>query len=232
MSAASASVLPPAPAHRSSTVMPGRAVQAATIIWLPASCTSTRPSCHGALASTFVPSGSDRPCAVPATGTASGQSARRSARDVLSALARTCSGARSSRAGALFRRPGAASSGSTHAGSSEGPRPAHLARAGPGRAAIRRTGRRGPDQAGPARPSPRGRSPAPRRTCGSRDRPARARRGGPWSRHNAAARNSGRSACPPRRHRRGGSDDPVEQLDDGLEASGGSHFRPKTIRSG
>ena len=46
--AASASVLPPAPAHQSITVWPGRAPHRAAAIWLASSCTSIQPVWKGA----------------------------------------------------------------------------------------------------------------------------------------------------------------------------------------
>ena len=44
IAAASASVLPPPPAHRSTTRMSGAVPAASVTIWLPASCTSIQPS--------------------------------------------------------------------------------------------------------------------------------------------------------------------------------------------
>ena len=50
--AASASVLPPAPAHRSTSARPSRGAQASAISWLPSSWTSTRPSTKAGCSST------------------------------------------------------------------------------------------------------------------------------------------------------------------------------------
>ncbi len=103
ISAASASVLPPAPAHRSSTVIPGSALQAWAINWLPISWISTLPDCSSSWPSSAKPVGRRTPYAVCGSGCASGNAAKTASRSASNALTRTSSGARSSRRG-LFRR--------------------------------------------------------------------------------------------------------------------------------
>ena len=71
MLAARPSVLPPAPAHRSTTVSPGCAPASATISWLERSCTSTSPSANASLFSTGAPASVRKPLSIKGNGTAS-----------------------------------------------------------------------------------------------------------------------------------------------------------------
>ena len=98
MAPASASVLPPPPAHKSITVSPGCAASARQASCEPVSCTSILPSRNSGHCSTCVPVGRRSPCGV-AVGSASTGSTR-VARRALRALTRISSGARSSRASA------------------------------------------------------------------------------------------------------------------------------------
>ena len=92
-----ASVLPPAPAQKSTTISPRRAPVSSARSWLPSSCTSTRPCsktsvfCSAGLPTTRMPSGEYGVAAAskPATRRRSSTSSR----SALSALTRRSSGA-------------------------------------------------------------------------------------------------------------------------------------------
>ena len=121
IAAASASVLPPAPAHRSTTVIPGCASQSAAIHWLPASCTSTSPSVQTGCCSIGQPSGRRSASDKPGMGAASGSKGATSAGAALRRLTRRSTGARPSSAPCST---GAASSGCSQAGTAPASAPA------------------------------------------------------------------------------------------------------------
>ena len=172
ISAASASVLPPAPAHRSTTSIPGAASQPRQISWLPSSWTSTRPSRQA---------GSPRPGSLPA---GAGRAARAaSARPPAAAprprpasafrrLTRRSSGARSSSAGSSSAAMAGSNRSSSQAGAIAACCRRLVRRSAPGRAASRRTAAAAPDRRRQGRASPRVPRPAARRPGGSRGTPS------------------------------------------------------------
>ncbi len=201
MSAASASVLPPAPAQRSSTIMPA----------LPRRPQQSSGSRHPALrhAVSLERSPSLRPDDNPiprvpfVIGRASGQLTQQLPHCVVfSALARTCSGARSSRPSrSSCIQPASPSTGSIRSGSSEGRAAGSSASIGrQAHGATRRTGRQARHH---SRASPTiAARPVGRRLAEAADRAIDQlahRAAGPSIPHSAARRNSGRSACQPQR---------------------------------
>lgn len=185
--------LAPAPAQRSTTVIPGCACAAAVTIWLPASCTSSRP----ANGSTLILAGKRNASGRPAIGTASGNSAMIASGSARSRLTRTSSGALHQRQ--ALRRAGPDVPPATRVRLRPQP-PARPRRLGKGRAVIRRTHSPAPHPAPPAKALRRARKPEPRRMPGSRRRPDRAPRAGPSIRHSAASRNSVVRSYPPPPH--------------------------------
>ena len=228
MSAASASVLPPAPAHRSTTRMPGAAPQPRQMSWLPSSWTSTRPARQASPSSTREPSGRRRPSGDQRVGAASGKRRQRRVARALSRLTRRSSGARSSKAGSSsgaidgiepLEQPGRRDSG-RRARLSLGDRRRPVRRAVEQSAQVRRV--LGEAEHGGAARCRRLAGPAD----GAEDELA----------HRAPVVRAGIAPCLEIARDQGvgrrpaamrGGDDLVEQLDRGLEAGGRRHPRPR-----
>ena len=187
ISAARASVLPPAPAHRSTTSIPGRTAQPRQISWLPSSCTSIWPACQALGPFDRKAFDQAQPDRRVRRRLGVGQlRQRRFARALEPVGAKVERRALQARRQARARRP--ADRAAREARRAPGrppplvlpPRPARA------RAASRRTERAAPDPPARARASPPVPKPDARRCAGSRERRVRGPRAGPWRRRSGA----------------------------------------------